>query len=238
MVKRQKMMAHREPICDGRSGLSMHKVEIDHLVVAARNLDEGEDFVHQVLGVRMQPGGKHVEPGTHNRVLRLGAGCYLEVIAIDPEAGQPSRTRWFELDTADMRERLRQRPQLITWAVRAEEIEAVAARSMHPLGRIRSMSRGDLRWRLTMTDDGHMPEGGLIPFLIEWVASPHPTESMKEAGCSLAGLRGFHPEPHEVQSVLKSLGIEHLIALEKSSPGSRPSLAATIETPTGIRLLG
>lgn len=215
----------------------MNQIQIDHLVVAASSLDAGEDYIHRVLGVKMQAGGKHVELGTHNKVLRLGERCYLEVIAVDPEAGELKRPRWFELDSREMRERLNERPQLITWAVRTSEIETLAAKSSVPLGAVKPMSRSNLRWRLTMTDDGCLPAGGLIPFLIEWAAAPHPTASMKDSGCSLIGLQGVHPEPEKVESALESLGARHLISIEKSSPASIPSLLATIETPTGIKTL-
>jgi len=215
----------------------MDQAQIDHLVVAARDLDEGEDFVCRLLGVKMQPGGKHVEMGTHNKVLRLGAGCYLEVIAVDPEAGEPSRPRWFELDSEDMQERLRKRPHLITWAVRTDEFKTLAAENSDPLGEIKQMSRGNLLWRLTMTADGHMPGGGLIPFLIEWAATPHPAASMEESGCTLINLQGFHPEPEKVRSTIKSMGLQGLITIEKSPPGSIPSLLATIETSSGISIL-
>ena len=45
--------------------------------------------------------------GTHNRVLGMAGGMYLEVIAIDPDAAAPERPRWFGLDEPAMRERLR-----------------------------------------------------------------------------------------------------------------------------------
>ena len=35
--------------------------------------------------MRPRRGGKHVAMGTHNSLLRLGDGVYLEVIAIDPD---------------------------------------------------------------------------------------------------------------------------------------------------------
>ena len=45
--------------------------ELDHLVVAARDLDEGTAFVQNLLGVPLEPGGKHAAMGTHNRLLNL-----------------------------------------------------------------------------------------------------------------------------------------------------------------------
>jgi hypothetical protein len=40
--------------------------------------------------------------GTHNRLLKLGEGFYLELIAIDPQAPPPGRPRWFGLDRLEL----------------------------------------------------------------------------------------------------------------------------------------
>ena len=48
------------------------RVEPDHLVVVAPDLRQGCDWVEERLGVRPQPGGKHVAMGTHNALLSLG----------------------------------------------------------------------------------------------------------------------------------------------------------------------
>jgi hypothetical protein len=49
-------------------------------------------------------GGVHEKMGTYNRVLKLGQGCYLEIIAINPKAQKPERPRWVELDRHAMQE--------------------------------------------------------------------------------------------------------------------------------------
>lgn len=89
------------------------KRELDHIVVAARSLEEGSAWVEAALGVKMLPGGKHALMGTHNRVLSIGNGRYLEVIAIDPEAPPPARPRWFGLDEPATRARLERGPVLL-----------------------------------------------------------------------------------------------------------------------------
>ena len=45
-------------------------IEPDHVVVAARSLDEGADWCERILGVRPVEGGKHATMGTHNRLDR------------------------------------------------------------------------------------------------------------------------------------------------------------------------
>ena len=71
----------------------MQRSQLDHIIVASAQLDEGVDWVEQRLGVRPQPGGRHVAMGTYNALMKLGAQTFLEVIAIDPEGTPPSRKR-------------------------------------------------------------------------------------------------------------------------------------------------
>lgn len=211
--------------------------QIDHLVIAARNLDEGSEYLFTSLGIRPQAGGEHASQGTHNRVLRLGENCYLEVIAIVPHAPKPSHPRWFELDTTFMQERLRRKPQLIAWAMRTDRIEEVARGSIAPLGAIAPMSRGSLHWKLTLTEDGHLPGGGIVPFLIQWEEAAHPASRMTDVGCSLVGLHGFHPRTGEILAALRALNADHLISLDPSSPDEIPHLEARIQTPNGMKIL-
>ena len=91
---------------------------LDHLVVAARTLGEGAAWLEARLGVSLQPGGRHAHFGTHNRLLGLG-DCYLEVIAVDPDAPPPPSPRWFELDTLRL-----DTPRLIHWIVGVPDLDA------------------------------------------------------------------------------------------------------------------
>jgi hypothetical protein len=45
------------------------RAALDHLVVAAATLEQGEDHLESLLGVRPRRGGRHVVMGTHNSVL-------------------------------------------------------------------------------------------------------------------------------------------------------------------------
>lgn len=210
---------------------------IDHLVVAASSLDEGTDYLFEILKVRLQVGGEHEMMGTHNRVLKLSESCYLEVIAINPRVQTRERPRWFELDTNSMQEKLGQRPRLITWAIRTNRIEEWSQRSTYPLGNVTPMNRGNLSWRLTLTEDGHLSERGVIPFLIQWEGKPHPASLMQESGCSLVELHGHHAHPESITHMLESVGAEHLIKMKRLESGTEPYLAAVLETPGGIKML-
>ena len=46
--------------------ISALETHIDHLVVAARNLDEGVAWCEATLGLTPNAGGEHEKYGTHN----------------------------------------------------------------------------------------------------------------------------------------------------------------------------
>ncbi len=160
------------------------KRELDHLVVGARELDEGSRWVEARLGVPMAQGGKHALMATHNRLLSLGPGAFLEVIAIDPEANAPSRPRWFDLDSTGMRDRLSRGPALIHWVERTDDLEAALRDYSEPV-EILSLSRGPYRWRMGVPRDGRRPGGGRLPTLIQWEGGKHPAQALPPSGCSL-----------------------------------------------------
>ncbi|HEX7404123.1 MAG TPA: VOC family protein, partial [Usitatibacter sp.] len=158
----------------------------DHLVVAARTLEEGGAWVEAKLGVAPVAGGKHPTMGTHNRLLRIGPREFLEVIAIDPEAPAPSRPRWFDLDSPQMLARLEEGPALIHWVERTPDLDAALRDYSEPVEAL-SLSRGPYRWRIGVPRDGRRPGGGSLPTLIQWEGAMHPADALPESGCRLEG---------------------------------------------------
>jgi len=210
-------------------------VFFDHLVVAAQSLDKGVDWVRQITGVSVPPGGKHPQMATHNHVLALGSSRYLEIIATDPEARPPEQPRWFDLDDPHLKERLAKNPCLLTWIVRTNNLKRsiALAKNMGPdPGFPVAMSRGSLTWKIALRSDGRLLEQGLLPLLIEW-AQPavsnsgnteslnqsrpprgqtreiqHPAKAMKDAGLRLRTLELHHPEPLKIYDYLQGIGIK------------------------------
>ncbi len=198
---------------------------LDHLVIAAPTLEAGTAWLEDRLGVQMQAGGQHAFMGTHNRLLRLGS-VYLEVIAVDPDAPAPNRPRWFGLDTLQL-----ESPRLIHWVARTDDLTSIAARSLEDLGVVTDAARGDLRWRITIPNDGHLPLGGVMPTLIEWQGA-HPVSRLPESPCELISLTGLHPQPQRVRSALESIG-----ARLEVTEGAIPALTAVISSPNGLVVL-
>lgn len=226
-------------------------LELDHLVVAARTLDEGARFVADTLGVDPVAGGAHAAMGTHNRLLGLWGGAYLEIIAIDPQAegsaGQDPgqrRPRWFALDEPAMQARLADGPFLAHWVVRVPRPKDLARwQSQYPqrIAPVIPMARGELTWRITVPSDGAFPSwqgagDGVNPTLIQWDTPQHPGERLPQTGLAIKALRARHPRAAAVREQLDWLGCAHLIELDESD-AEAPALAAQIETPAGVREL-
>ncbi|BEV13944.1 VOC family protein [Herbaspirillum sp. DW155] len=206
----------------------------DHLVITAATLEAGMAWVEQSLGVSMAPriGGQHARLGTHNALLSLGEGFYLEVIAIDPEAAIPARPRWFGMDqlTASAA------PRLAHWVARTSDIAAAVAASPIAPGRIEPMSRGTLDWLITIAPDGALACEGVMPSLIQWLSQPHPASALPERGCRLQQLILTHPDMHKLRAAWQAIGLndERIVLLE----GKEAHLRAVVSTPQGERVLG
>lgn len=197
-------------------------------MLAARDLDAGAAWLAERLGVSLSPGGRHGRMGTHNRLLGLDQGFYLELIAIDPAAAAPGRPRWFGLDALVLPE---DRPRLIHWVARCDDIGQELSKCRHDAGEILAMERGDFRWRITVPADGHLPGDGLLPSLIQWDVALHPAQRLPESGCRLMKLEAFHPARGVLRDGLAALGLERHLDVH---PGATPELVAYLKTPRGL----
>ncbi|MGE5412658.1 MAG: VOC family protein, partial [Syntrophomonadaceae bacterium] len=92
-------------------------------------------------------------------------------------------------------------------------------------GSRRRAAGSGLGWRFT--DPRVLVADGLVPFFIDWGASPHPAASAP-GGVSLLALRAEHPYPAGVASLLRALGID--LPMTK---GDRAALIAVLEGPKG-----
>ena len=197
---------------------------IDHLMWGGADLAVAVDLLARRTGCRAQPGGAHPGNGTHNALVGLGLGCYLEIIAPDPE--QPG-SAGLAAELAAMPQ-----PALRTWAIRTGDLEAVAAELTAlgiSMGSPRAMSRrtvhGELlQWRLLFAHEPTL--GGVMPFFIDWGESAHPTTTLGRE-CRLAMLRLTLPRGHVLAGWFAD--IDGVLV----ETGPQPGLLALLETPKG-----
>lgn len=206
---------------------------IDHFTVGASSLTAGVAALRAVLGAELPGGSKHAAMSTHNCVTRAGEQCFMELLAIDPDAPDPGRTRWFSMDDPATRARIAERPRALCWVVSTDDLDGIAAASPVDLGEIVHFSRGGRTWRLTVPRDGHLPEKGLLPAFIEWSPGPHPSQGHQDLGIRLDAVRLTHPEPSALRGMLQKLGVDHLATLAPGAVG----LAFQLRTPNGPVLL-
>ncbi|WP_144159011.1 VOC family protein [Paraburkholderia sp. BCC1885] len=240
--------------------MTAHTLRLDHLVISARTLDEGTQYVADTLGVAPAGGGAHPLMRTHNRLLNLWGGVYLEVIAIDPDAAAPAsdvdaasgaggveaRPRLFALDAPQTAARLASGPYLSHWVVRVErpkDLQRWQAQYPQRIAPVVPMSRGVFTWSLAVPDDGAFPSwqgagDGIVPTLIQWDTPHHPSGVLPETELALKSLKAVHPQAATITEHLRWLGASHLIEVATAEEASTaPALIAEFETPLGPRTL-
>ncbi|HEY9473476.1 MAG TPA: VOC family protein [Mycobacteriales bacterium] len=201
--------------------------DLDHLVYGVPDLPVGVREFTAATGIEPVPGGRHTGYGTANYLVGLGNGRYLEIIGVDPDGPDTPSRRLFGID--------RVRPAgLLTWAVRTDNIDLAietARRDGYDPGGPVELSRrttgGDvLRWQLT--PDTIDATGGIVPFLIDWGESTHPTQ-YELPELELASLTLCGPGAGRLD--------RHLAALRVPIPvheAARPGMRAVLATPNGV----
>ncbi|GAV39646.1 VOC family protein [Streptomyces acidiscabies] len=199
---------------------------LDHLVLATPELAATVDDFARRTGVVPAPGGVHVGLGTRNHLVGLGGGAYLEIVGPDPEQSAHRGARPFKVDRLP-------RSTTLTWAIAPPDIDlavtAARARGYDP-GDVQPMSRRRpdgalLEWRLTDRSSG------LVPFLIDWGSSPHPTASGLPV-TPLVSLSATAPDPSAVRSALAALDVE--LTVSEGPLG----MSFTLDTPNGTVTFG
>jgi hypothetical protein len=179
----------------------MAPLVLDHAILAGPSLPDLVAAFEARTGVPAMPGGRHAGQGTHNALVGLGPGRYLELLAPDPEAEDgPFRASIAYLAA----------PALHTWCARGADADAFEARvraaGLEPRRIAMARTRPDgvrLAWELVFAD-GH-GFGGLVPFFIDWGGSAHPSASL---GAPLAwrSLVLEHPDAAGLAELLAALG--------------------------------
>jgi hypothetical protein len=171
---------------------------VDHILIGASDLDLAIDEFEAATGVRAVYGGRH-PTGTHNVLVALGDGVYLELIAVQsgvqappayarlPGLGRLTPIGW----AASAADEASLRQQLVA--------SGFAVTDPRPGSRV-TPAGATLRWRTFGLRD---PLAG-APFFIAWAAdSPHPS-STSPRGCTLERFTVAGPDPERLER-LRSL---------------------------------
>ena len=207
--------------------------KIDHFAIGTSSLAAGVAALEPVLGVTVPDGSKHTLMSTHNCVMQSGNETFFELIAIDPDAPDPGRARWFTLDFPETQDKIAERPRALCWVVSTDRLDELVASSPVRLGEIVTFVRGERSWRLTVPEDGHLPEGGLLPGFIEWSPGPHPSTAQQNLGVTLTHVRLSSPDPDGLKAKLAALGVDHLAEVRQGEA----SLSFVLDTPNGEVIL-
>ena len=177
---------------------------IDHLMWGAPDLELGMAEIETRFGTAPARGGSHPGLGTRNALLSLGNSVYLEIIAPDPD--QELR--------GTLGERLRKLDAcaLVTWAARCDDLPGLASSAKEQQLQVRGPTRtqretpsGDLlEWELLFLGGHDYPS--LMPFFIDWLASPHPAEQTPRGG-EFIELVLRAPNHAELAAMLSRFGI-------------------------------
>ena len=222
------MVFVQDPVpSDYRAAVTPVPTALDHLVYATPSLEATLDAIEATFGVRPLTGGTHPAWGTRNALLPLGPATYLELIGPDPGRRPSTRPVIFGLASLTS-------PRLVTWAAKGTQLGILVAKALTrgirlglPTPGTRQQPDGTiLSWELT--DPLQVTEDGLMPFFIDWGASPHPAAAIA-AVVALTDFHAEHPDHQAVRSRLQTLGLDLRV-----DPGPLARLVATFRTPRGL----
>jgi hypothetical protein len=206
---------------------------LDHIMLAAPDLEGAVADFEQRTGVRPSEGGRHPGQGSRNVLATLGNGCYLEIIG-------PDLTQDRTNNLGEVLSRLTT-PTLLKFAVGTGDIEAVhrrasklglwplassGARAHGPFAMGRTLPTGEvLKWRLLLL--GSASYEGYVPFFIQWDSEPHPSQTAA-TGCGLERFWVEHPDAAGLTQLYSELEVAVDVV-----PASQPRLNLVLRTPKG-----
>lgn len=195
---------------------------IDHIVIGGADLEKATKRIEQFIKADFSSGGKHPLMATHNRLIKLQNSIYMEIISIDPGATMPQssghKKRWFSLDSQSTKRRLSLAPQPLCWVAAVDNVEQAVSHCGYNPGKIIEVTRDDLRWRLTVPENGKLSFDGVLPILIEWPNGKNPAARMPESNVCLQQLTLFHPNPKKIKGILSKLNVVGPINIELGEP--------------------
>jgi hypothetical protein len=154
-------------------------VRIDHVIYGTSDLAAAARLVEEAVGVAAVAGGHHEGLGTHNQIVPLSDGTYIELLAL-ADADEASRS---PLGVA-LQAAIAAGDGLLGWAVGVHDLDAAAARLGTPIS---SISREGMTARLTGVAESLKEP--YLPFFIER-STDRETEAANAGGISWIEVAG------------------------------------------------
>ncbi len=187
------------------------------------------------MGAAAMPGGQHLLMGTHNLLLRLNDGVYLEMIAIDPALPSPvGRPRWYGLDDPDQQYALRSGPKLVQWVARDDAL----LRRLFDDEQIQDFSRSDYAWQMGLRAGSTPLMAGTLPLRIHWISAIHPCENLPASNCRVLELRLNTPDAPQLRQHLRAMQFVPdpaiKVLINPQAQNEKPAVRALLDTPAGL----
>jgi hypothetical protein len=184
---------------------------LDHIVWVCDDLERGTRRFESLTGVQPLFGGVHASGLTQNALVGLGGRRYFEILA--PATGASDNDDDWTRSARAARE-----PHVLTYCLRSplaltDLARAATAQGWQHAGvQSNGRSRPDgvrLRWQWFAPIVE--PFGPAFPFFIDWLDSPHPSESALPQepgrGVTLARFRVGHPQAAALAQALAIMGV-------------------------------
>lgn len=175
--------------------------QIDHVILGVDDLDRGVQAFEAATGVKPVYGGKH-PGGTHNALVSLGDGIYLEILAVQAGVTVPA-------DYAHLKQTKTLTP--IGWAVSSKDSAQLRNRLStagipvsEPVDGSRTMPTGSrLSWQSFPLKESS-PEA---PFFIVWSAQTAHPSTTSPSGCKLEQWSIASPRVKDLERLNQALGL-------------------------------
>jgi hypothetical protein len=210
-------------------------LKLDHISVIAPTLAEGVSHVRTCLDLDVPFGQRHAYMGTHNHLLQLGDTVYLEIVALDSEADEPGRPRWFGLDDQyTVRSDWEEGRRLRGWVARTDAIATIIAGHRGIFGEKVPLPAVNSSFDFAIPHDGSLPLDGAAPSLIDRRGKPRSMATMADLGARLRSFTLEHPDPAAMEALYGAMTVDRPPAIIR---GPRLRYRAQIETRAGPKEL-
>jgi glyoxalase-like protein len=203
-------------------GAAAPVAQVDHILLGIDDLARGMEQFEKLTGVRPLQGGKHPR-GTHNALVSLGDGTYLEILAVQPDVTPPK-------EYEDLKQLHTLTP--IGWAVSSKDSTQLRNRLTSAGLAVTESSEGSrttpagttLSWQTFRLKN----EFDEAPFFIVWSPqSTHPSTT-SPTGCKLQHWRVAGPHVKDLEQLRSALDLRVDVAEANST-----ALQLSLQCPKG-----